>query len=292
MTKMRPRGRGLLITTATMLVAASAALGTTVSANAATNPYQRGPAPTAESISAERGSFAVADSAVSADSVSGFGGGTVYYPTDTSAGKFGAVAIAPGFTANEWSLAWLGPRLASHGFVVFIIDTITTGDQPAQRGDELRAALSYLTTSSPVRDRVDPARLGVMGHSMGGGGALQAAEDDPSIRAVIPMTPYDLDSPSPKVTAPTLIIGAQDDTIAPVAYHARPFYESLTSARAKEYIELRNQSHFAPNYPNATIASASIAWLKRYIDDDQRYQPFACPAQVGSWLISDFRSAC
>ncbi|PPF91286.1 alpha/beta hydrolase [Clavibacter michiganensis] len=288
----RHRSRCLLTTTVAVLMAASAALGTTVPAQAATNAYEPGPAPSEESIAADRGSFAVSEAGVPRDAVAGFGGGTVYYPTDTSAGTFGAVAIAPGFTATESSLAWLGPRLASQGFVVFTIDTITTDDQPAERGDELRAALSYLTTSSPVRDRIDPSRLAVMGHSMGGGGALQAAKDDPSIRAVIAMTPYDLDSTWPEVTTPTLIIGAEDDMIAPVHYHAKPFYESLTSAPAREYVELRHQSHFAPNYPDTTIASASIAWLKRYLDGDQRYQRLACPAHAVSWLISDFRSGC
>ena len=63
-------------------------------------------------------------------SVSGFGGGTIYYPTSTTAGTFGAVAIAPGFTATQSSMAWLGPRLASQGFVVFTIDTITTATSP------------------------------------------------------------------------------------------------------------------------------------------------------------------
>ncbi|KHD73898.1 lipase, partial [Actinoplanes utahensis] len=75
----------------------------------AANPYERGPAPTNASIEAARGSFAIASTTVSRSSVSTFGGGTIYYPTDTSAGTFGAVAISPGFTASQSSIAWLGP---------------------------------------------------------------------------------------------------------------------------------------------------------------------------------------
>ena len=56
-------------------------------------------------------------------SVSGFGGGVIYYPTSTSEGTFGAVAISPGFTATWSSINWLGPRIASHGFVVIGIET-------------------------------------------------------------------------------------------------------------------------------------------------------------------------
>src|SRR6478736_3194067 len=42
-------------------------------------------------------------------------------------------------------------------------------DYDVARGTQLLAALDYLTQKSPVRDRVDPTRLGVVGHSMGGG---------------------------------------------------------------------------------------------------------------------------
>ena len=74
----------------------------------AANPYERGPAPTVASIEASRGSFAIAQVTVARSSVSGFGGGTIYYPTSTDAGTFGAVAASPGFTASQSSVAWFG----------------------------------------------------------------------------------------------------------------------------------------------------------------------------------------
>src|SRR5690606_5455946 len=126
------------------------------------NPYERGPDPTLQSLQASRGSYEVATQRVSSYSVTGFGGGTIYYPTSTADGTFGAVAISPGYTASQSSIAWLGPRLASQGFVVFTIDTNSRYDQPSSRGDQLRAALAYLTDRSSVRDRVDPERLAVM----------------------------------------------------------------------------------------------------------------------------------
>jgi dienelactone hydrolase len=85
-------------------------------------------------------------------------------------------------------MSWLGPRLASQGFVVFTIDTLTRYDQPSSRGDQLLAALDYLTQRSSVRTRIDASRLGVMGHSMGGGGSLEASKDRPALQAAIPLT--------------------------------------------------------------------------------------------------------
>lgn len=261
-------------------------------AQAADNPYERGPDPSVSSIEAPRGPYAVSQTSVSSLSAVGFGGGTIYYPTSRTDGTFGAIAISPGFTAYESSIAWLGPRLASQGFVVFTIDTLTTLDQPAGRGDQLLAALDYLTQRSAVRDRIDSSRLGVMGHSMGGGGTLEAAKDRPSLQAAIPLTGWNTDKTWPELRTPTLVVGADGDTIAPVATHSEPFYASLPSSLDRAYLELNNATHFTPNTSNTTIAKYSIAWLKRFIDNDTRYEQFLCPLPQPSTTIEEYRGNC
>ncbi|MEU3606843.1 dienelactone hydrolase family protein [Streptomyces sp. NPDC035033] len=274
-------------------VAAGLALLLAPGAGAATgNPYERGPAPTEASVEAARGPYAVAQTSVSSLAAVGFGGGTIYYPTSTADGTFGAVAISPGFTATQSSVAWLGPRLASQGFVVFVIDTLTTLDQPDSRGRQLLAALDHLTQKSPVRDRVDASRLGVMGHSMGGGGTLEAAKSRPSLKAAVPLTGWNTDKTWPEISTPTLVIGADGDTIAPVATHSEPFYESLPAGLDKAYLELNGASHFTPNTSDTTIAKYSIAWLKRFIDDDTRYEQFLCPLPRPSLTIEEYRGSC
>ncbi|WP_433292920.1 alpha/beta hydrolase family protein [Actinoplanes sp. CA-030573] len=272
------------------LALAAAAVTLVPDADAATTSFRRGPDPSAASIRAANGPFAISRTTVARSAVSGFGGGDIYVPTDTSAGTFGAVAIAPGFTATRSSLAWLAPRIASQGFVVFNIDTLTTSDQPATRGRELLAALDFLTGSSSARSRIDKSRLAVMGHSMGGGGTLEAARSRPSLRAAVPLTPWDLTKSFAGVTVPTMIIGGQSDTVAPVRQHAKPFFASLPSGADKGYLELAGASHFAPNVPNTTIASTSVAWLKRFVDDDTRYEQFLCPGPSSG--VSDYRTNC
>jgi predicted dienelactone hydrolase len=289
--RRRRTGRLTGLTAATAaLIGLSTLSGT--GAHAADNPYERGPAPTQASIEALRGPYAVSQTSVSSLAVTGFGGGTIYYPTTTADGTFGAVAISPGFTAYESSIAWLGPRLASQGFVVFTIDTNTTMDQPDSRGDQLLAALDYLTQRSSVRGRVDATRLGVMGHSMGGGGSLEAAKDRPSLQAAIPLTPWNLDKTWSEIRTPTMIIGADGDTIAPVSSHAEPFYQNLPSSLDKAYLELNNATHFTPNSNDTTIAKYSISWLKRFIDNDTRYEQFLCPLPRPSLTIEEYRGNC
>jgi dienelactone hydrolase len=274
----------------TVTVATLALAGTAAPAVAA-NPYERGPAPTTSSIEAARGSFATAQISVARSSVTGFGGGTVHYPTSTTAGTFGAVAVSPGYTASQSSVAWLGPRLASQGFVVITIDTLSVYDQPDSRGAQLLAALDWLTRQSSVRTRVDATRLGVMGHSMGGGGSLAASRTRPSLQAAIPLTPWHGTKTWSTVRVPTLVIGAENDTVASVTAHSERFYTSLPATLDKAYLELNNAGHSAPTSSNVTVAKYSISWLKRFVDNDTRYEQFLCPAPSGA-AIQEYRDTC
>jgi dienelactone hydrolase len=269
------------------LVAASFGSG---AALAADNPFERGPDPTTQSIEAPTGPFATSQLTVPAQS--GFGGGTIYFPNDTSQGTFGAVAISPGFTELQLAISWLGPRLASQGFVVFTIDTLSVFDFPDQRADQLLAALDYLTTSSAVRARVDRNRLGVMGHSMGGGASLSASNKRPALQAAIPLAGWHLTKDWSSVRVPTLVVAAENDLIAPSDDHSLPFYESLPESSAKAYLELRGASHNTTNSPDTTTARFAISWLKRFIDDDTRYDQFLCPPPQPNSAISQYLSTC
>lgn len=287
---LRPVARTAAKVTLAFAVVAAGSVVAAPPASAADNPFERGPAPTVASIEAARGSFATSTTSVSS-LVAGFGGGTIYFPTSTAEGTFGAVVIAPGFTARQSSIAWLGPRIASQGFVVFTIDTDSIFDQPASRGRQLLAAADYLTGQSSVRTRIDGTRVAVAGHSMGGGGSLEAARSRPALQAAIPLTGWHTTKTWSTVQVPTLVIGAENDSVAPASSHSIPFYNSIPSASEKGYLELNNADHFAPNSSNTTIAKYMISWLKRFVDNDTRFEQFLCPAPSDSTL-SDSRATC
>ncbi|MEV6814868.1 dienelactone hydrolase family protein [Micromonospora sp. NPDC051296] len=271
-------------------VLAAGGVVATSSAAQAANPYERGPAPTHAILEASRGPFATSSLNVSS-LVSGFGGGVIYYPTSTSQGTFGAVAISPGYTAAWSSIDWLGPRIASHGFVVIGIETNSRLDQPASRGRQLLAALDYLVERSSVRSRVDGSRLAVAGHSMGGGGSLEAAASRPSLQAAVPLAPWNLTKNWSNLRVPTLIIGGESDTVAPVSSHSEPFYNTIPASAEKAYLELNNASHFFPQSVNTPTAKQMVSWLKRFVDDDTRYEQFLCPGPSGL-AIEEYRNTC
>ena len=131
-----------------------------------------------------------------------------------------------------------GPRLASNGFVVIVIDTLSPTNNAEQRAVQLIAALNQViafsaTVGHPLLGRVDGNRLGVMGHSYGGGGALLAGTNNPSLKAVIPLAPYYESTSFPWLTVATLVVGCQRDVVAPVAVRAFPMYESIPASVSK-----------------------------------------------------------
>ncbi|WP_239124058.1 poly(ethylene terephthalate) hydrolase family protein [Rhizocola hellebori] len=245
-----------------------------------------GQAPTAANITGN-GSFAVSQTSVPT-SVTGFGGGIAYYPT--TAGRYPVVAISPGFTARWSSISWIGPRLASWGFVVVGIETNSTFDQPTSRGTQLLAALNWAVNSSPsaVSSRADGTRRGVSGHSMGGGGSLSALSQDTTgnVRAAVPLAPWNSDKTWTEITEPVMIVGGESDTVASNASHSIPFYNSVRGP--KSFVEINNATHSFPSSANATTSKALVSWFKRYLNGDQRFTPFTC--NFTGTAISDFRT--
>lgn len=251
-----------------------------LAAPTAAQAVEIGPAPTVESIR-QNGPLPYDRVDIPDSKTPGFGKAILYAPKDTSV-KYGAVAIAPGWTENTSAVHWFGPRLASHGFAVIVFDvTNTLTDLPPARASQLLRALDYFTKDSPLASRIDGTRTAVAGHSMGGGGAIEATKRRPSLKASVPLTPWHTTTGWGSVTVPTFIVGAQNDIIAPVASHAVKFYNSIPSTTPKAYFEYAGADHFISNSPNPSIGAQTVAWFKRFVDGDTRYSQFLSPSPTG-----------
>ena len=263
------------------------------------SPYARGPDPSVSFLEASSGPYRTSTSRVSG-LVSGFGGGTIHYPTGTS-GTMAAIVVIPGFVSAESSIDWWGPKLASHGFVVMTIDTNTGFDQPPSRARQINNALDYLVSQnsarrSPVNGMIDTNRLGVIGWSMGGGGTLRVASEG-RIKAAIPLAPWDtVNTYARRSQAPTLIFACQTDVIAPVRSHASPFYNNLPNNIDKAFVEINNGTHYCANgggLNNAVLSRFGVSWMKRFLDEDTRYSQFLCGPDHGrDRNISEYRGNC
>jgi len=271
--------RHLPRTAATACVLALAMCATTATAQA--NPNELGPQPTQASLEASTGPFAIAEAQVT--SPSGFRGATVYYPTTTGQGRFGLIVMTPGMLALQSQYTWLSRRVASHGFVVINVDTLSTLDFPEPRARQAARALQQVAALSqqavtPYYGKVDVARQGAMGHSMGGAGTLALARDNPGLKAAVALTPGGLSTSFPTVQVPSLVLACGKDPIVSGNTTYR-FYSSLPATLDKAYIETIEGAHTCPTStaPAALqnlIGRFTIAWLKRFVDGDTRYTPF------------------
>jgi dienelactone hydrolase len=209
-----------------------------------------------------------------------FADATIYYPLNTRQ-PIGGVAVAPGFTERQRHINWWGPRLASHGYAVLVLDTNDPRERPDVRADALMAAVASLRAennrdSSPLYGRIDVNKMAIMGHSMGGGGVLLAANAHSDlIQAAIPFTPWQPEADFSAVTVPTLVIAGSADRIAAVDQHAWLHFQSIPETTAKVYLEIDGGDHFIANSgqhrDKATMGRFAIAWLKLYLDGDDRY---------------------
>lgn len=262
--------------------------------------YEIGPNPTLSFVRASSGPLPIATTNVGS-SVSGFGGGTIYYPTNISS-EMGTISIAPGFTNTQSAVAWWGPILASHGFVVITIDTNSRFDQPESRSRQLDAALNHLISesdrsNSPISGLVDRNRLATMGFSMGGGGSLRSASRN-RLSAAVPLAPFSTGSDNfGQIRVPTMIMACENDNTAVVNFHASPFYNEIPGSTDKFFLEFNNGQHNCANgnnfNNNSELSTYGVSWMKRFLDKDRRYNQFLCgPNHTASSLISETRDTC
>jgi hypothetical protein len=272
-----------------LLLGAFVATGNPTPASAQTG-FQRGPNPNSLTLNLN-GPFRT-----SRTDVSGWGAGynnvTVCYPQDTSQGTFGGFVVIPGFLSGKWQMMWACDKIASHGFVVAVMETSTVLDFPAARRGQAQSVVRHLSgTGAPaaVRQRLDSNRWAIGGWSMGGGASLEAgASNNPRLEAVVAWEPWDI-STFITMQVPAMIVTGSNDVVAAAATMGEPFYNSILVE--KQYVELRGQGHFVGSTDNGDQSAVTIAWLKRWVDDDTRYNQFLCPPRSGLG-IAETRSSC
>jgi dienelactone hydrolase len=252
-----------------------------VTAPAIAAGYEHGPAPTAALLDAT-GPYALGAYKISAADAKShnYGGATVYYPQATGE-TFGVVAMMPGFLAFQAVYETLVKKVASHGFVVINLDSVKSADQPDTRAAEMAGGLQHVVDLAkagqvPYASVTDVTRRAVMGNSMGGGAVLTGAVADKTLKAAVALQPWHTTKAFSGDTIPTLIVACEKDTIAPNKTHSDLFYASLSPSLPHAEIEVKGASHLCSTFLASTAqlttaGKASVAWLKRFLDEDMRY---------------------
>ena len=156
--------------------------------------------------------------------------------------------------------------LASHGFIVVAPEhTGNTNDDPSDaiavagsmRVPDVSFMIDTFLGRNDVRgdefyQRIDPARIGVLGHSFGGGTALGMVggyydiAPDPRVAAVMPISATVIDRFTDQalaaVEAPVLFLGGSLDTAVPLENHDYAF-DQLTAAEAVYQVDINGATH-------------------------------------------------
>jgi dienelactone hydrolase len=218
--------------------------------------------------------------------------GTIYYPTAADAKPpFAFVAICPGYTASQSSIAGWGPFLASHGIVAMTIDTNDAFEDMAARSRALKGALDSIAgentrSGSPLNGKLDIERRGSMGWSMGGGGTMLLAETDPKLKAAISLCGYHPGRDFGRVSVPSLLFTATGDGTAQPGPNAIGWYPDLKGK--KMLYEVQGGNHSSANNPSSSnyqIGAYGLAWLKIFLENDERYIPIAKSMPTGTAMF-------
>ncbi len=179
-----------------------------------------------------------------------------------------AVVFLPGLMAPEFQYESYARDLASRGFVV----AVRGGYGPFRSDAELRDDASFIADWLVASGLVDPARLGVAGHSRGAKDAVWAAAVDIRFRAVVALEPDDQGPISVihvalgALHAPLMLIGAQVawrgwDVCCPRDHNYERFFEQAPAGTVE--VMLRNADHVQvmddPDFPGQRICRVGTA---------------------------------
>jgi dienelactone hydrolase len=205
--------------------------------------------------------------------------------TEATAQKYPVILALEGLNTNTAMYRWWHQLFADAGYLVFAFDFSGQGrsadevqGDPGNNIEEAQDALTYLLNNSPVREFIDPARIGVIGHSMGAIATMGLQAVEPRLKAAVAAAPIsEIQSVFDKNPIPVMIqTGDHDGPIAPIVAVnpavVRPVYDKLTSDRA--FIVADAASHAQhTNYPllptstwgREIAAQYSLAWMNYHL---------------------------
>lgn len=218
---------------------------------------------------------------------------------DAQAGIYPLIVYSHHSGGNRRAATFLCTHLSSHGYVVAALDhSEVVALELARKGDETeeeKLARWEALIASRVPDvsflldrmlddaawesgaKVDPANVGIVGHSFGGWTALAAPDSERRIRAVVALAPGGSSQPRPGILpvklafawgrdVPTLYLVAENDASLPLA-GMYEIYERTPATKRLVVLRRADHMHFMDNVEGMHEAvrmmpfTGELAWL-------------------------------
>jgi dienelactone hydrolase len=173
-------------------------------------------------------------------------------------GRFPAIVLSPGFMMDRSQYRSMCNHLASWGYVVVLQSYSQSGfsiDHRKVAADVGDIIDWMLGAQSGLAAVVDPDRLAVAGHSLGGKVSVLAAVLEPRIKAVVGWDPVDARSPSvtpelmSQLRVPLLVVGETLDSrggfqpCAPGEQNYQRYFESACSSPRAIEVTVADADH-------------------------------------------------
>lgn len=202
---------------------------------------------------------------------------------------------------------FLTTHLASHGYIVGALDhseiiapelARKAGETPGQtaarmqaviagRVPDIRFLLDHLLAEPPSVPgaRIDPSRVGIVGHSFGGWTALATPEADQRIRAVVALAPGGASNPRPGILPvtltfawgrdiPTLYLVAENDVSLPLS-GMYELFDGTPATKQMSVLHRANHLHFIDNVEHEHEKIRAMQWPPALAWIQQEMKPIA-----------------
>lgn len=207
----------------------------------------------------------------------GYESSLIIYPDFKDQRILPVVIVMHGWMGSKEKMQWIGERVAKQGFATMVVTASNAKSLFAQPKDWIKnyeAAIASLEAEnerepSPLHRRLDLKKISLIGHSMGGGGALFFSHKNTErLKSTVALAPFSNDAKKEvgQIKAPTLILTGSKDSVAPPRM-GNAFFEALSEKLTKKYKELEGVGHndFEKNgAQHDAIAEQVIDWLDRH----------------------------
>lgn len=182
----------------------------------------------------------------------------IYYPADNpgdnvpiALGNFPVIIFGHGFLMNWESYQNFWKELVPNGYVIcFPTTEMGLNANHENFGLDLKFLANQIQNENEDNNSFFfnslAPKIGLMGHSMGGGASFLAAENNPAINTLINFAAAETNpsaiSAAANITAPALIFSGDDDCVAPPNEHQDLMYDNLASD-CKTQINIMDGGH-------------------------------------------------